>query len=95
MLARVISVIGGIITALLGLRFVFMLLGANSTNALVSFVYNASYPFVAPFFGIFSYQPQFGQARFEFETLIALFFYALITSLLMRLFAGSTRHTNV
>lgn len=95
MIARIISVIGGIITSLLALRFVFMLLGANNTNAIVNFVYSASYPFVAPFFGMFSYQPQFGVSRFEFETLIAMLFWGLVTGLLVRLFGGYGRRSDI
>lgn len=95
MLARIISAIGGTITALLGLRFVFMLFGANRGHAFVDFVYNITYPLVAPFFGIFNYDPQFGVSRFEFETLIAMLFYAVITAVLVRLTATSSRRGDV
>lgn len=91
--ARVISLIGGIIIALLGLRFIFMLLGANRGNALVDFIYTASRPFAAPFFGIFNYQEQFGQSRFEFETLIAILVYALITWALIQIVSMGDRES--
>lgn len=91
--ARVISFIGGIVMTLLGLRFLLMLLGANRGNGLVDFIYAASYPFAAPFFGIFNYQEQFGRSRFEFETLIAILVYALISWGLVRLVTiGNRRH---
>lgn len=93
--ARVISFIGGIIMALLGLRFLLMLLGANRGNGFVDFIYSASYPFAAPFFGIFNYQEQFGVSRFEFETLIAILFYGLITWALVRLVTIGNRHPEV
>ena len=54
MLTSIIYLIGGFIEILVGLRFVFRLLGANASNALVSWVYSWSTPFVAPFSGIFS-----------------------------------------
>ncbi len=93
--ARIISFIGGVIMALLALRFILMLLGANRGNGFVDFIYSASYPFAAPFFGIFNYQEQFGVSRFEFETLIAILFYGLITWALARLVTIGNRHPEV
>lgn len=76
--ARVIWFITGVITVLLAIRFVFVLLGANTDNGLVNFIYSITYPLVAPFFGIFSYDFTAGIARFEYYTLIAMAFYALL-----------------
>jgi cation transport ATPase len=89
--ARVVSFIGGVIMALLGLRFLLMLLGANRGNGLVDFIYTASYPFAAPFFGIFNYQEQIGRSRFEFETLIAIAVYGLIAWAIIRLLTIANR----
>lgn len=83
-LARLVSLIGFIIFALLAFRFVLSLLGANRNNAFADFIYDISYPLVAPFFGLFNYTPQFGTARFEFETLVAMLFYAVIIAILVR-----------
>lgn len=95
LLARIISLIGGIIVALLGLRFLLMLLGANRGNVLVDFIYSASLPFVKPFFGMFNYHEQIGVSRFEFETLIAMLVYALLTWGLVRLLTLPNRHVTV
>src|SRR5689334_6813858 len=84
-LARVVSMIGGIIVAVLGLRFVLSLLGANRANPFAAFIYNLSHPFVAPFFGLFNYQEQFGVVRFEFETLIAMLFWGFVAWMIARL----------
>lgn len=93
--ARVIYTIGSLIMAFLGLRFALMLLGANQGNAMVNFVYAVSYPFAAPFFGMFNYQMRYGISRFEFETLIAIAFYALVTWLLVRLVTVGNRRVDV
>ncbi len=85
MLARLISLAGFIIFALLAFRFVLSLFGANQTNAFANFIYDTSHPLVAPFFGLFNYTPQFGVSRFEFETLIAMLFYAVIIGIAVRL----------
>ena len=53
MIANIIYAIGGFIEALVGLRFVLRLVGANPDNALVSWIYAWSTPFVAPFSGNF------------------------------------------
>ena len=53
MITRLLYLIGGFIVMLLGLRIVLRLLGANPDSPFVSWVYNWSTPFVAPFAGIF------------------------------------------
>lgn len=80
---RVVTLIGGIIISLLGLRFILSLLGANRGNGFADFIYTTSRPFVSPFFGLFNYQPRFGVSRFEFETLIAILVYGLLTALIV------------
>lgn len=89
--ARVISLISGIILALLGMRFILSLLGANRGNTFADFIYTASHPFVAPFFGLFNYQQQFGSSHFEFETLIAMAFWAFIAWVAIQLFTLGNR----
>jgi hypothetical protein len=83
---RLVNLAASIIIGLLTLRFVLSMFGANQGNAVADFIYNASHPFVAPFFGLFNYTPQIGVVRFEFETLVAIIFYTIaavfLTSLL-------------
>jgi uncharacterized protein YggT (Ycf19 family) len=87
-LARIVYFLGGLIVALLALRFVLALLGANTTNAFAQAVYTLSHPFVAPFFGLFNYQPQYGASRFEVHTLVAIVVFGLLTALLGNLLNG-------
>ena len=77
-LERIIYFITGLIAAILAIRFVLSLLGANRDNGFANLIYSVSYPFVAPFFGLFGYKVQYGTARFEIETIVAIFVYALI-----------------
>lgn len=93
--ARIVSLIGGIIVALLGLRFVLALLGANPANAFANFVYSVSHPFVAPFFGLFNYNGQLGVVRFEYETLIAILFWSFVTWMIVRLLTIGDRDSVV
>lgn len=83
--ARVVWFIAGVLLTLLGLRFLFALLGANATNGFASFIYSVTHPFVAPFFGVFGYNFTAGQARFETYTLLAMLIYALIAYAIARL----------
>ncbi len=85
LLARIIWFIAGVLIVLLALRFVLSLLGANTNNSFASFVYNTSYPFVAPFFGLFSYQQTFGVSNVEIFTLVAIAVYVLIAWGIVRL----------
>lgn len=82
---RIIWFVAGVILVLLGLRFVFALLGANPNNGLANFVYGTTHPLVSPFFGLFSYNYSLGVARFEIYTLVAMLIYALIAWGLARL----------
>lgn len=75
---RVVWYIAGIIIALLALRLVLLLLAANNTAAFVDFVYTLSGIFASPFFGIFNYQPTYGQFTFEVSTVVAIAVYALV-----------------
>lgn len=91
-LARVINFVGSAIVALLAIRFILVIVGANAANGFVDFIYTASYPFVAPFFGIFNYQEDFGVAHIEWSTLLAIVVYAIATALLTGLLNSSSHH---
>lgn len=74
------------LVAALGFRFIFALFDANPANAIASFVYGLTAPFVAPFYSLFSYDhPSVGTVRFEGYTLIAMAAYGLIGAGLVRL----------
>lgn len=88
---RLVWFVESVILALLTVRFIFRLLGANPNNAIADFVYSASRPLVAPFVGLFNYDENLVHGRFEFETLIAIAVYLLIGWLLMELIAAFRR----
>lgn len=75
---RIIQFLTGILLTILAFRFVLSLLGANRENGFADFIYSFSYPFVAPFFGLFGYEVEYGVSRFEIETLVAMAVYALV-----------------
>lgn len=75
---RIIYYITGLLLTLLAFRFVLSLLGANRANGFADFIYSVSLPFAAPFLGLFGYNMQYGVARFEIETLVAMAVYALV-----------------
>ena len=91
---RVIYYVGGVIVALLALRFLLQLLGANQDSGFVEFVYGLTAVFVAPFFGIFG-EPTFGQSHFETSTVIAVVVYSLITIGIAKLISLSRPHEEV
>lgn len=91
---RVIYYIAGFIIALLALRIVLLLLAANEGAPFVDFVYGLSGIFAAPFFGIFNYQPAYGQNVFEISSIIAIIVYALIAAGLAKLFTLTSNRTD-
>lgn len=89
---RIVWYVVGVIIALLLLRLVLQLLGANEGNGFVDFVYALSGIFAAPFFGMFSYTPSYGVSFFEVSTLVAMVVYALLGWGVAKLFTlGSNR----
>jgi uncharacterized protein YggT (Ycf19 family) len=82
-LSQIIWFVAGVILILLAFRFLLSLLGANTTNSFAHFIYSASHPFVAPFFGLFNYNNiQYGISRFEVYTLVAIAVYAAVAWIL-------------
>lgn len=75
---QIIYFITGVLLALMAGRFILSLLGANQGNGFADFIYGVTYPFVAPFFGLFGYEVEYGVARLEIETLVAMLVYALV-----------------
>jgi hypothetical protein len=53
MIGALVYTIGAIVEGIIGLRFLFKLLGANPDSGFVNWIYSWSAPFVAPFKGIF------------------------------------------
>lgn len=89
--ARIVYLIAGVIISLLAFRFVLSLFGANPANPFVDFIYSTSYPFAAPFFGLFNYNVQYGVSRFEIETLVAMAVYAFVAWLIVYALSVGTR----
>jgi len=67
----------GVLEALLGLRFLLALFGANPRNEFASLIYGVTGPFVFPFRTLFA-TPAAQGSVFEFYTLIAMAVYFLL-----------------
>lgn len=76
--SRIIWLLAGILLILLAFRFVLALLGADPANPFANFIYSVSYPFVAPFFGLFGYHLTYGVSQVEVFTLVAMAVYAVV-----------------
>jgi uncharacterized protein YggT (Ycf19 family) len=74
----------GILEALLGIRFVLGLSGANSAASFAQFIYRITEPFVAPFVGLFG-KPRFEGSVFDWNVLVAMLVYALIAWVLVKI----------
>jgi uncharacterized protein YggT (Ycf19 family) len=82
---RIILWVTGLVLALLGIRVILSLLGANQASPFAALIYGLTAPLVAPFFGLFGYTMHYGVVRLEIETLVAMLVYALIGYGLARL----------
>jgi hypothetical protein len=67
----------GVVDALLVIRFAFKLLDASTQASFVTFIYDLTQVFVAPFHGIFNTTAS-GHNVFEPESLVAIAIYSLI-----------------
>ena len=88
-MGSIILAIGGFVEALVGLRFLFRLIGVNPASAFVSWVYDWSTPLVAPFAGMFNQNSQVVTGNgavttsvFDWTALIALVVYGLVIAVL-------------
>ena len=76
-LTQVIWLLLGFLEAVLGLRFLFKLIGVNPANPFASILYGFTNIFVAPFANLTGTPAAEGMV-FEFSTLIAMLVYALV-----------------
>lgn len=94
MLGAIVYAITGLIEVIVGLRFAFLLLGANPASAFVNWIYTWSAPLVAPFESIFNQHAVTTGAGvvvhsvFDWTSLIALIIYAVIGGIIGRLLSG-------
>jgi hypothetical protein len=75
---QIVWYILGVLEALMGIRFILKLLGANSSAGFTSFIYNVTYPMVAPFLGVFRISRVVAGSIFEWTTLLAMAVYWLL-----------------
>lgn len=82
---RVVALLFGVLMALIAVRVVLLLLGANQDNGLVTFVMNATEPFIAPFRGVFSFDQvnPIGVSVVDLGALVALVGYFLLMLLFL------------
>lgn len=83
---RIVYYVVGVIVVLLALRIVLLLLAANQGSGFVDFIYALSGLFAVPFYGIFNYQPSYGQSVFEISSVVAIIVYSLVAFGIAKLF---------
>lgn len=80
---QIIYLVFSIIEALLAIRFILMLLGANPQAGFAALIYGLTAPFLLPFAGLFG-QPAAGGSVIETNTIVALVVYPLLAWALAR-----------
>lgn len=84
MMRRIIGYLLDVAEIVLGMRFVFKLLGANAANGFVRALYGFAEPLAWPFKGIFPAYTALPNT-FEWSVVIAMIVYAIGAYLLVRL----------
>jgi hypothetical protein len=74
----------GALEALIGIRVILLMIGANPASWFTAFVYQISEIFLWPFRNIVA-NPTFGNSVFEITSLIAMIVYALVGWAIVRL----------
>jgi hypothetical protein len=85
---QIVWYIVGLLETILAFRLVLKLLAANPGAGFTSFIYNVSYPFVAPFLNVFKVTAIEGSV-FEWTTILAMFVYLLVGWGIVKLFTMS------
>lgn len=83
-ISQVVWTIVGFIEALIAIRFILKLIGANAGNGFVNFIYGFSDFFVKPFLGIVS-DPTSGNSILEVNSLIAMLVYLVLGWVVIRI----------
>lgn len=83
-ISNVVWTIVGLVEALIGIRVILKLIGANAANGFVHFIYSLSGVFVAPFLGIVN-DPISGNSVLEINSLIAMLVYLILGWAILKL----------
>ncbi len=81
---QIVWFIAGLIMAIIAIRFVLFLLGANRGSGFFQLIFSLSQPFVLPFLGLFE-EPTYGGSVFESASVVAVIVYALVAYAVARL----------
>jgi hypothetical protein len=95
---RTVWLLFGVLIALIGIRILFLALGANEGNVIVDSIYAITDPFVAPFRGIFDIDQvrPTGETVFDVAALLAIIGWTLVALLItaiLRIFDRSATST--
>ncbi len=80
--SQLVWLVFGVAIALIAIRFVLLLLGANPDAGFTDFIYTVTNPLVRPFEGIFAIPPD---APFDLAALMAIVFLFLVAALIVAL----------
>lgn len=92
---RVVWYIAGVVIALLAIRVIMLMLGANRESGFVDFIYSLTGVFAAPFYGIFPAPTYSGQFYLDSASLVAIVVYALVAWGIAKLFTLNRSATDV
>jgi hypothetical protein len=81
--SQIVYLVFGVIEALILVRVILRLLAANPAAGFTSLIYALTYPFVAPFLGVFP-SAGAGASVLELSSILAIIVYALLAWVIVR-----------
>lgn len=91
-IAKIIYTVLLFIETIVALRFVFLLIKADTGNSIVSWIIDLSNKFVDPFAGITSEILTIAGLQFDLTAIIALVFYMIIAFVVVELIKTFSNH---
>ena len=98
-ISGVVWLVAGVLDALIAIRFVLLLVGADAAVGFAKLIYGITAPFVAPFLGLFgratSYDGAAQAGTVQFEALVAIVVWTLIAWMIVKvaqLMLGTNRN---
>ena len=91
LVARLVYAAASVAGGLLAIRFAFSLLGVSRLSTFVNFIYTVTAPLVSPFRGLLGINTDYGYARFDIESVIAIIVYGLVALVIMQVLLLPTK----
>jgi len=89
-LLTILNILSSMVGIIIGARIIFLLVGANPSTPIVTWINNVSSALIYPFIGLFQNIALSSQSVIDVTAIVALIVYAIVFSLAHRLISMTT-----